>query len=801
MIRHCTFILLLGFSLSLCGQSVYVENGSTGEPAENVAIFNQDKSRSILTDLEGYASLDFFVPTDTLFFQHPSYVLYFASLQEILKMKKIVLERKNILIPEFVITASKHRENQRDIAYMVDVLSPKSMEVLPALNSADILSATGNIFVQKSQAGGGSPVLRGFEANKVLLVVDGVRMNNAIYRGGHLQNSLTIDNAILERAEVIYGPSSVIYGSDALGGVIHYITRNPELSDSVKKLNFGALAYTQAATASNSFKHHVDISIGGSKLASLTSYTLGNYGDIRMGSRRDPFLEDWGKCKWYVERINGVDSVLENTSPDKVLFAGFKQIDLLQKFRYKPSEKADFILNFQYSESSDINRQDQLNNLEDGMPEYAKWYYGPQKRFLSSFSSKLTAIKGVYSSFVTTVGYQNVEESRNTRGYRADTIFRQVETVDVLSLNADFIKYLHTNSSFNYGLELNQNFVHSKATKENILNQTELPTLSRYPDNGTQTLNVGAYFSYKTQVNDRLIISLGGRYQYYYLRSKYGQMFYDLPDLFEDVKLRNNSLTGAFSLVYNQAHSLSWNLILSTGFRSPNLDDLAKIRTTSGKLTLPNPDLKPENTYNAELGISKTYDGYIQINGKYFVTYLNDAIVRQSFAFSDGSDSLMFQGRYRSTFINENSSEAVLHGFHVNVVSDLNSNMSFKSTLNYTFGRDLTEGTPLPHIPPIFGKTDLKYEIKKFMAEIYFVYAGWKRIEEMAQTGEDKEDEATQYGYPGWYTINFNSSVRLTNNVSFQLAIENLTDNYYKPFASGVPAPGINFIGTLKVKL
>ena len=88
--------------------------------------------------------------------------------------------------------------------------------------------------IQKSQLGGGSPIIRGFEANRVLLVVDGVRMNNAIYRSGHLQNALTVDANALEIVEVVFGPSSTIYGSDALGGVVHFYTKKPEFSKNDK---------------------------------------------------------------------------------------------------------------------------------------------------------------------------------------------------------------------------------------------------------------------------------------------------------------------------------------------------------------------------------------------------------------------------------------------------------------------------------------------------------------------------------------------------------------------------------------
>lgn len=785
------------------GQEIYVENSATGEPAVSVAVFNQDMSRSILTDLDGKASLKLFNETDTLFLQHPSYVRLVLTYSEALKRKTIVLERKNIILPEFVITASKHLENKHDIAYQVDVLSPKSIERIPAQTSAEILSKTGNIFVQKSQAGGGSPVIRGFEANKVLLVVDGVRLNNAIYRGGHLQNSITIDNAILDRAEVIYGPTSMIYGSDALGGVVHYMTRDPRLADSTKTMEFGLQAYMQGASAVGSVKSHFDINFGGKKFASLTSITKSDFGNLRLGTRRDPFIGDWGEQTWYVDRINGVDVVIEDTSNTNIVRrTTYSQIDILQKFRYKPTKNADFILNMQYSESSNINRNDQLSNLDDnGLPEYATWYYGPQKRLLTSLNSKITSTSPMFTTLVATLAFQDVEESRNTRDFGADTLFRGVESVQVYSANFDFVKFLKGRNSLNYGLELSHNKVDSKAGKIDKVSNIELPTMSRYPDDGTNTLNIGVYTSYKMYITKKLIASVGGRYQYYNLSSKYGELFEGLPDVFTEIDLNNHSVTGSISMIYDHNKNLNTHAILSTGFRSPNLDDLAKIRVSSGKLTVPNANLKPENTYNFEMGLSKTFDGYIQLNASYFVSYLTDAVVRERYTFEDGADTMFFQGRYRDTYINTNADKGIIHGLHLDVISDINSNISFKSTLNYTYGRNLSEDTPLAHISPVFGRTNITYEIKKFMAEVSVNYSGWKHIEDMALTGEDKDEKATEHGFPGWYTLNFNSSYKLGKYVTMLFAIENITDNFYHPFASGVPAPGINFIGTLRIKI
>jgi hemoglobin/transferrin/lactoferrin receptor protein len=90
--------------------------------------------------------------------------------------------------------------------------------------SADLLANSGHVFVQKSQLGGGSPMIRGFSTNRVLITVDGIRLNNAIFRGGNVHNVISINPFNIEKTEIILGSGSVIYGSDAIGGVMNFYT-------------------------------------------------------------------------------------------------------------------------------------------------------------------------------------------------------------------------------------------------------------------------------------------------------------------------------------------------------------------------------------------------------------------------------------------------------------------------------------------------------------------------------------------------------------------------------------------------
>ncbi|HNE30435.1 MAG TPA: TonB-dependent receptor plug domain-containing protein, partial [Saprospiraceae bacterium] len=215
---------------------------------------------------------------------------------------------------ETVISANRFNENREAVAQQVVVLDQKLIAQMNAQTTADLLIQSGAVFVQKSQQGGGSPVLRGFEASRVLLVVDGIRMNNAIYRAGHLQNVITLDNASFDRAEILFGPASTVYGSDALGGAMCFYTKNPLLAGEGEGFRNTGAAFARYGTVNEEKTGHVDISLAGERFGSLTSFTYSDFGDLKMGAKEGPDGA-FGERPYYVERINGVDSLVKNSDP------------------------------------------------------------------------------------------------------------------------------------------------------------------------------------------------------------------------------------------------------------------------------------------------------------------------------------------------------------------------------------------------------------------------------------------------------------------------------------------------------
>ena len=282
------------------GQQITIRDSETNEVLSDVAVFNESRDKSTLSDINGNANLDLFSTETKLYFQILGYSLLEILLKDIENGSTILLYPEDQNLDEVILSVARSASNVNQIAEKVSVIKSEDLFISSPSSGAEMLELSPGVRIQKSQGGGGSPVIRGFEANRVLIVVDGVRMNNAIYRSGHLQNSITIDPNNIERAEIIFGSSSVGYGSDAMGGVIHYYTKNPVLKNSEK---ISSSFTTNFNSANNSVSNNFNTSLSSDNWGSITSISISKYGDIKMGKNRNHGFSDWGLNPIYSKKF------------------------------------------------------------------------------------------------------------------------------------------------------------------------------------------------------------------------------------------------------------------------------------------------------------------------------------------------------------------------------------------------------------------------------------------------------------------------------------------------------------------
>jgi hemoglobin/transferrin/lactoferrin receptor protein len=725
---------------------------------------------------------------------------------------------------EVVLSASKFSEKKKNIAQKIDVITARTIANVNAQNTGDLLSGTGRIFVQKSQQGGSSPVIRGFEASRVMLVIDGIRMNNAIYRSGHLQNVITVDQNMLQRVEVMYGPSSTIYGSDGLGGVIHLQTKIPVLSGMAKKTVSHGSAFARYSSVNNEKSIHADASFGGTKFAWLQAYTFSDFGDMKMGDNYTDRYPDFGRRSLYVGQVNGLDSVLVNPDDRVQKFSGYKQWDITQKLLYKQSNSISHLLNFQFSNTNNVPRYDRLQDIRNGTLRFAQWYYGPQKRLLGAYELNAANL-GFADELKLGINYQDIEESRQTRDYkRYDRFDSRVEKVKVWGFNATARKKWQANE-ITFGVDGQLNDLKSAATRTNLNTGAVTALDSRYPDGKNKMNYFGVFVQHLYKFsNEKLVLNDGIRFHAVNLSSSIlNNSFFKLPDTV--FKQNNTAFSGNIGLVYNPKKDTRISLSLSTGFRTPNIDDLAKVfesSTAARQVVVPNGNIKPEYTYNIDISYSQKFADKLGIELTGFYTLLRNALVKGAYRLN-GQDSILYNGVKSQVLANQNSNKGILYGFSASLTFDITKNIVLSSDLGYTYGKFNTDaavlssiyekqvnGTyqlvkrnvsskPLDHIPPVIGKTSLTYQCKAIRTELFAQYNGWKKLDKFNADGEDNQQYATADGMPSWVTINWRGSYAITKVMTVQAGVENIFDRNYRYFASGFSAPGRNIYLSFRV--
>jgi len=813
--RTIGYFILFLMTISSFAQEVKVVDKETGKPIDNVTVFTEKQTFNSSTNEKGIVDITSVKDTETLVFSHISYALK-SKLKSDLKGKNytVYLTRQSEQLDEVVLSVFKGQAKTKRVAEQVAVITSKEIQQLSPQTTADLLASVPGIKVQKSQMGGGSPVIRGMESNRVLLVVDGVRMNNAIYRKGHLQNAITVSPNQLDRTEIVFGPSSVIYGSDALGGVIHYYTKIPKLSE---KLKVCTSLFNRFSSVNNEITTNASVEISTKKWGSFTSVSFSDFGDLRMGKNRSHGFDDWGKVFEYSENTNDYFAATAsvNSDPNVQRNTGYNQTDLLQKFFIPLSEKTDLKLNFQYSTSSDIPRFDRLDEQSGGTLKFAEWYYGPQERILISPQLDINPGKGWIDQGTFTLAYQNIQESRIQRRFGSlDRSYRE-ENVDIFSINGDFSAPLtkSENRSISYGFEFSHNDVSSNSfgrtldVSGNQINgfSNEFLVQSRYPDGGSSYMSSAAYVGYRQDLNSKSTLNTGVRFTRTHLEATWiDQTFIMLPET--AVALDNSAFTATLGYVYKPNKNWQINSVISSGFRSPNIDDVGRVREKAGDVTVPNIHVNPEFAYSAEIGIQKYFnDRKFRIGFNTYYTLLDHYIIRDQFTVN-GNSQVLFDGELGNVVANQNRGTAYIFGYTANYQGKLSDKITTSGFVTYTKGRTYDTDEPLSSIPPLFGQFDVNYTNEKLQLGASLRFNSKKDISDFNfREGIDNheltpivdpsatEDIDIYFGSPSWITLGFNSSYAFNENWKLQGMVSNLFDEHFREFASGISAPGRNF--------
>ena len=794
--KHVLVLLAILFCFQgAIAQKIQVLSQQTKDPIPGVAIFNKDKSKSAVTNFDGFADISSFNQDELITFQHIAHIPISQTKSQIVKDgSQVLLTTDASSLDEVVLSVSKFGQKKRDIPQQIVSVTSEDVLFRNPQTAADLLESSGQVYVQKSQLGGGSPIIRGFSTNRLLIAVDGVRFNTAIFRGGNVQNIISIDPFAVARTEVILGPGSVVYGSDAVGGVMNFYTKKPKFSFE-EGYSFSGNTSLRYATANKEKTGHFDFNIGAKKWAFLTSVTYSDFDNLRMGSQGP---DDYLRTQ-YVETINGIDTVVQNQDPKIQRPTAYSQINTMQKVRYMPNNNWNFDLGLFFTTTTDYPRYDRLIRTSNDVLRSAVWDYGPQQWFSGNLQIQNTPdTNTLFDESAFTLSFQHFKESRSDRDFGDSFLYKTQEKVAAYTTAWDFEKKIKK-AKLNYGIEYIFNKVGSRGRKTDIATGISQLDVSRYPD-GSSWQSLAGYMSTQFALAKNISFLGGLRYSHIIIDAQFDTSLFDLP--FTEATINTGALTGTAGLTWNPNQTLGWRLNLGTAFRAPNIDDVGKVFDSEpGSVVVPNPDLKPEYAYNADIGVSLNFDTVVKLDFAGFYTILEDALIRRDFSL-DGESQIVYQGELSTIQAIQNASRAQVYGFEAGLEVAFSKALKLSSQYNITkgFAQDQQGNKEaLRHAAPAYGNTHLFYKKAKLTLDAFVEYNGQFDFEDLAPSQQNNaflyaaDQNGNPYA-PKWHTLNFSAQYKYSKSLQLNATLENITDQRYRPYSSGLSAPGRNLI-------
>jgi hemoglobin/transferrin/lactoferrin receptor protein len=735
--------------IGLCGYNIVtaqvlkgkVVDSATGEQLINAHIQLKNTSWIVVSDNEGNFMMTDFPPGNQLLLVTSVGYVPQEVLCENGQNVRVALEPHAMVLNNTVtVTAQRSEQLSFNLAQSVTNLSHQQLSQKQSRSTPEALMGEAGIWVQKTNHGGGSPIIRGLVGNQVLLLVDGIRLNNATYRYGPNQYLSTIDPGLIERIDAIRGSGSVLYGSDALGGVVQVLSKTPSFSH--EKLKVYGNVMTRWMSAGMEQSARGEVNLGSKKIAFIGGFSARNFGDILAGEGLG-VLAPTG-----YNELSGDAKLLIRTGTSGIATAAFQQLT-----------------------QHDVPRYDQV--VQGG---YAVYNFEPQTRQLSYLRWETVSENPWLQSFRVTTSYNRSIEGIYSQKNNSDDVKTQRDEINTTGVITEIISQPHTRWNIQSGIEYYFDKVNSTASTTNLISNETTIQRGSYADGSTAS-NVAIFTNHQYDVN-KFQVSAGVRYN--------GVTVSVQDDVFGDQKITPNALVGNVGLMMKVSNSLRAFVTSNTGFRAPNVDDMSKFGTVeSGVFEIPSSGLSPEKSMSVETGLKirqRKFSGTLSL----YQTHLSDLIDRVPATFQ-GSD--VYEGR--KVFQKQNVGEARLRGFEAEADIELIKSLSAFGNITYTYGENITKQEPMRRIPPLFGRVGLRYQY----AAGFWMKAEWAAAGEQDRLAAgDKSDVRIAVRLedgvmPSWNILNLYTGYTY-KAFTLNLMGQNLFNKAYRVYASGVDEYG-----------
>lgn len=769
MRKKCHLYLVLILSLFLSSNFSFAQDnariigqildGVTRAPIQNVNLYFEKSNLGSITNEKGNFVLENLKPgNQVLIVQHIAYAqkkINITLTTGQTKQLDILLTPKVLSFDGVVFTASRHAETIFQSQKNIEMASEEDISVRTSPNTSDAIREIPGVLVQKTTAGHGAPILRGMIGKDVLLLYNGIRLNKPTFRFGANQYMNTIDAESLDRIEVIKGPGSVMYGSDAIGGIVNMISEPPLSFEQEKGLQ--TTFSTRYGSADQSRIIHSGIMTNLGNLVFSSGLTWKKIGDLQagggIGSQTPTGYDEW----------NG-------------------NLKLGWKLNHQTSLDFDVLAVRQ----SDVPRYDKYVT-----GKYETYLFEPQNRYLSSLALHSRPEKiGWINSLQWNVSYQFEEEGTIQRKTGKDYITKNRNDLKT------FGSFLQVNSTWlskhviTYGYEIYWDNVARTSVREQ--NNSVQSQRGNFPD-GSKYRSFGVFLKDNIIFRPNFDLNLGLRWSQMKISSFLDEKFGDFEDTYSD-------FTGTVGMSYKPETWLNIIVSYAKGFRAPNFNDAVVLKVSNAGVDAPSSGLSPEKSHNFECGFKVERS---PANGSFFVFYnrIVDLIDRylgryQGLTFFDENGNAIQDADEFDIYQKRNVAEAYIAGFELAGEYRINSKWRLRGNTFWTYGRNVTVNEPMSRIPPFMGLFSVRREFSQKMALETFIRAAKKQDRLSARDIDDSRIDPN--GTPGWWTFNLRGEYEIVHNLKLNVMVENIFDETYKEHGSGVYSPGMNVVVGLR---
>lgn len=737
----CSICLLL---LSPCAFAQFirgeVKDQKNNLPIPDVHIQWVNTSLGTVSDANGKFQLTSLSGSHTIRMSAVGFSTQEVNIEDSFDTLRIVLEPSVMILSQGVVVTAKRQEDlSSEVSQSITVVSKEQLlQNSPRTAPEALMNQTG-VWVQKTNHGGGSPIIRGLVGNQVLLLVDGIRLNNSTYRYGPNQYMNTIDPGLVDRIEAIRGSGSVLYGSDALGGVVQVISKVPCFASHKTNVSGSVLGKWMSGGMEKSGR--AELEIGSKRIAFLGGFSERHFGELIAGG-------DLGTLSptGYNERA-GDAKLLVRTGSSGLLTASFQQLTQFEVPRY-----------------------DQV--AQGG---YSVYNFDPQMRQLSYLKWETTSKNPWIQTLRLTGSFNRSVEGLYSQKTNSTTVIKQRDEVNTTGLIAEVISNPTTHWNAQSGIEYYYGKVGSEASDLNTLTNEETAVRGSYAD-GSTSANLAVFTNHQVDWK-KFQFSSGLRFNVVTVSVE--------DATFGNQKINPAAWVGNLGVMYEITPHLRAILSSNTGFRAPNVDDMSKFGAVEATVfEIPSANLAPERSLTLETGFKfngKKYSGAITA----YQTQLSDLIDRMPTTY-EGSPT--YDGK--NVYQKQNVGEAIVKGFEAEGEVSILSAMSMYGSLTYTYGDNKTKHEPMRRIPPLFGRVGIQYRNNGWWMKGEVSMAG----DQDRLAGGDKSDvrisSRLENGVmPGWTCLNLYAGYQY-KSMRIQTSLINLLDKAYRIYASGVDEYG-----------